>query len=607
MTSLSRCESCVYLLLCHPNPVRADRTAKSRCEMTSNSDVSSNVQVESFSDLQLLPALLKTLDSLGYEKPSPIQAQTIPSLLEGRDLLGQAQTGTGKTAAFALPLLTRLDVNKHQTQVLVLAPTRELAQQVAVNFERYGKTLGGLQVLTVTGGQEYRDQLRGLRGGAQVVVGTPGRVIDHLERGSLKLENLQALVLDEADEMLRMGFIDDVERVLRDTPEGTQRVFFSATLPREIEKIVNRYLIDPVKVQIETKAVTTTITQRMCRVEGGSKLEALSRILEVENVDAAIVFVRTRAACTTLVEQLTARGVSAAALSGDLDQSLRERTVARLKRGKVDVVIATDVAARGLDVPRITHVINYDLPHDTEAYIHRIGRTGRAGREGTAITFVGGREMRKVQWLERATGQRIEMMELPDEKAVRAHRDERFKARAEAALASPDERQRNMVEALVAEGHDPLELAMVFAQLARADEAPVLPIRNGGSRDRDRGQQRDNGRGNNRRNGREGSARPSAPREGMTRYRVSVGHRDGVKPGQLVGALANEGGIEGARIGRIDIRQSHSTVELPNSLPSSILGKMARARVAGRPLEISEDKQRPERRRERNGDDRRFG
>lgn len=563
--------------------------------MTSTSDVSSEKQIESFSELELLPSLLGGLEAMGYEKPSPIQAQTIPSLLDGRDLLGQAQTGTGKTAAFALPLLTRLDMSERRTQVLVMAPTRELAQQVAVNFERYGKSLKGLEVLTVTGGQEYRDQLRGLRGGAQVVVGTPGRIIDHLERGSLKLADLQALVLDEADEMLRMGFIDDVERVLRDTPESTQRVFFSATLPREIEKIVNRYLVDPVKVQIETKAVTTTISQKMCRVEGPSKMEALSRIIEVEDVDAAIVFVRTRAACTTLVEQLTARGVSAAALSGDLDQSLRERTVARLKRGKVDVLIATDVAARGLDVPRITHVINYDLPHDTEAYVHRIGRTGRAGREGTAITFVGGREMRKLHWLERATGQRIEAMELPDENAVRAHRDQRFKQRAEEAMAAPDERQRSLVEALLEEGHDAADLAVVFAQLARADEAPIHAIRNGGgSRER-----RDNNRPPRR-------GRDSAPREGMTRYRVAVGHRDGVKPGQLVGALANEGGIEGGRIGRIDIRQSHSLVELPTSLPASILGKMARARVAGRSLEISEDSHRPDRRRD-NNDQRRTG
>lgn len=558
--------------------------------MTSTSDVSSDFQT-----LGLLPAVLKSLDALGYTTPSPIQLQTIPSLLEGRDLLGQAQTGTGKTAAFALPLLSRLDVNRRETQVLVLAPTRELAQQVAVNFGRYGQHIDGLEVLTLCGGQDYRDQLRGLRNGAQVVVGTPGRVIDHLDRGSLKLSGLSALVLDEADEMLRMGFIDDVERVLRDTPTDAQRVFFSATLPHEIEKIVNRYLVEPIKVQIESKAATLTISQRMCRVEGNAKTEALSRLIEVEDIDAAIVFVRTRAACTTVVEQLTARGVAAAALSGDLDQSLRERTVSRLKRGKVDVLVATDVAARGLDVPRITHVINYDLPHDTEAYIHRIGRTGRAGREGTAITFVGGREMRKVQWLERATGQRIETLALPDENTLRAHRDARFKTRAIEALEADVGAQRAMIEELVAQGYDPVELAAVFAQLARADEAPIRPL--------PKYEQRREPRAPRERDSKAAPRRPreQGPREGMTRYRVAVGHRDGIKPGQLVGALANEGGIEGARIGRIDIRQTHSTVELPATLPSATLAKMARARVAGRPLEIAEDQGRPERRREDQG------
>lgn len=563
--------------------------------MTSMSDVSSDFQT-----LGLTPAVLRSLDILGYTTPSPIQLQTIPSLLEGRDLLGQAQTGTGKTAAFALPMLSRLDVSRREAQVLVLAPTRELAQQVAVNFGRYGQFIEGLDVVTLCGGQDYRDQLRGLRGGAQVIVGTPGRVIDHLDRGSLNLSGLSALVLDEADEMLRMGFIDDVERVLRDTPKTAQRVFFSATLPHEIEKIVNRYLVDPVKIQIEAKAVTTTITQRMCRVEGSAKLEALSRLIEVEGMDAAIVFVRTRAACTTVVEHLTTRGVAAAALSGDLDQSLRERTVSRLKRGKVDVLVATDVAARGLDVPRITHVINYDLPHDTEAYVHRIGRTGRAGREGTAITFVGGREMRRIQWLERATGQRIESIALPDEKALRAHRDERFKSRAVEALSGEaSTAQRALVEELIAQGYDPVDLAAAFVQLARADEAPIRPLPRQDARREDRNDRNDRGGRNERApRGERGPRRERGPREGMTRYRVAVGHREGIKPGQLVGALANEGGVEGARIGRIDIRQSFSTVELPNNLPSATLAKMARARVAGRTLDISEDTGRPERRRD---------
>ncbi|HCA01902.1 DEAD/DEAH box helicase [Vreelandella alkaliphila] len=559
---------------------------------------STSVASPSFGDLALLPAVLSAVEAQGYEIPSPIQAQTIPALLEGRDMLGQAQTGTGKTAAFALPLLSRLELTRREPQVLVMAPTRELAQQVAASFSKYGQNLKGLEVAILCGGQEYREQLGALKRGAQVIVGTPGRIIDHLDRGSLKLDGLSALVLDEADEMLRMGFIDDVKRVVADTPKDAQRVFFSATLPTEIERIVNRYLVNPVKVAIESRTTTgENIEQRIVRVDGGAKLEAVARILEVEPVDAAIVFVRTRAACTTLVEQLTARGVNAAGLSGDLDQSLRERTITRLKRGKVDVLIATDVAARGLDVPRITHVINYDLPQDAEAYTHRIGRTGRAGRSGIAITFAGFREGRKVGWMEQATGQKMTEMPLPDEAAIRAHRDDVFHHRVVAALTKGAEEQRALVERLVEEGHNAVELACAFAAMARADEAPIgrlqAPRKERAPRDSAPG-----GKPGGRRE------RSSAPSEGMIRYRVSVGHKDGVKPGQLVGALANEGGIEGARIGRIDIRNAFSVVELPSGLPSTILAKMARARVAGRPLEISEDSapERAPRRRRDDGD-----
>ncbi|TDO00086.1 DEAD/DEAH box helicase [Halomonas ventosae] len=559
---------------------------------------STSVASPSFGDLALLPAVLSAVESQGYETPSPIQAQTIPALLEGRDMLGQAQTGTGKTAAFALPLLSRLELTRREPQVLVLAPTRELAQQVAVSFSKYGQHLKGLEVATLCGGQEYREQLSALRRGAQVVVGTPGRVIDHLNRGSLKLDGLSALVLDEADEMLRMGFIDDVKRVVADTPKNAQRVFFSATLPAEIERIVNRYLVDPVKVAIESKVGTAaSIEQRMVRVDGGAKQEALARILEVEPVDGAIVFVRTRAACTTLMEQLSARGMNVASLSGDLDQSLRERTITRLKRGKIDILIATDVAARGLDVSRLTHIINYDLPQDGEAYTHRIGRTGRAGRTGIAITFVGFREGRKVGWLEQATGQKMTEMAVPDEAAIRAHRDEIFHQRVVAALTAGADEQRALVERLVEEGHDPIELTCAFARMARADEAPIGRLQAPRAERNDRAARDGTPK-------RRGDREDRAPREGMTRYRVAVGHQDGVKPGQLVGALANEGGIEGSRIGRIDIHTAFSVVELPSSLPESILAKMARARVAGRPLEISEDKGALERapRRRQDGD-----
>ncbi|AGI27077.1 Cold-shock DEAD box protein A [Candidatus Portiera aleyrodidarum] len=424
--------------------------------------------MSNFKKFALLPAVLKSIKVKGYENPSTVQLKTIPWLLEGRDLLGKAQTGTGKTAAFALPLLTRIDINIKHTQVLVLAPTRELAQQVSLNFIRYGKYVKNIELITICGGQEYRDQVRGLNKGAHIVVGTPGRVIDHLTRGSMNLKHLKALVLDEADEMLRMGFIEDVEIILKKMPITTQRVFFSATVPFEIEPIVNRYLVNPVKIHIEYKKVT--IIQRLCKIENNAKFEALARIIEIYKIDAAIVFVRTRAYCSKLVEKLTTRSISAAALSGDLNQKLRDRTVSRLKLGKVNILVATDIAARGLDLPSITHVINYDIPNDKEAYIHRIGRTGRAGRTGIAITFVNRSELRKIKWLEKAIGQK---MEIPNEKALINHRDRIFKNRATAILASRNYNQRDLVQELVDKGFNPIELAAVFAHLAREKEAKI--------------------------------------------------------------------------------------------------------------------------------------
>lgn len=424
-----------------------------------------------FKKFALLPAVLKSIKVKGYENPSTVQLKTIPWLLEGRDLLGKAQTGTGKTAAFALPLLNRIDINIKHTQVLVLAPTRELAQQVSLNFIRYGNYVKNIEVITICGGQEYRDQLRGLNKGAHIVVGTPGRVIDHLTRGSMNLKHLNAFVLDEADEMLRMGFIEDVEIILKKMPITSQRVLFSATVPFEIEPIVNRYLVNPVKIHIEYKKVT--IIQRLCKIENNAKVEALARIIEIYKIDAAIVFVRTRAYCSKLVEKLTTRCILAAALSGDLNQTLRDRTVERLKLGKVNILVATDIAARGLDLPSITHVINYDIPNDKEAYIHRIGRTGRAGRTGTAITFVNRSELRKIKWLEKAIGQKMEIMEIPNEKALINHRDRIFKNRANSILASRNYNQRDLVQELVDKGFNPIELAAVFAHLAREKEAPI--------------------------------------------------------------------------------------------------------------------------------------
>ncbi|CEL12341.1 Cold-shock DEAD box protein A [Candidatus Portiera aleyrodidarum] len=428
-----------------------------------------------FKKFALLPAVLK---SIKYENPFTVQIKTIPWLLEGRDLLGKAQTGTGKTAAFALPLLTRIDVTIKHTQVLVLAPTREIAQQVSGNFLIYGKYVKNISVITICGGQEYREQLRGLNKAAHIVVGTPGRVIDHLIRGSMNLKHLNALVLDEADEMLRMGFIEDIEIILKKMPVTTQKVFFSATLPFEIEPIVNRYLVNPIKIQIEYKTVKNTIIQKLCKIENNAKIEALARIIEIYKINAAIVFVRTRASCSQLVEKLTSRSISAAALSGDLNQKLRDRTVYRLKLGKVNILVATDIAARGLDFPSITHVINYDIPNDKEAYIHRIGRTGRAGRVGTAITFVNRTELRKRKWLEKALGQKMEIMEIPDVKALRDHRDRVFKNRVTTILASRNYNQRYLdqrylVQELVDKGLNPIELAAVFAHLAREKEAKI--------------------------------------------------------------------------------------------------------------------------------------
>lgn len=424
-----------------------------------------------FKKFALLPAVLKSIKVKGYENASTVQLKTIPWLLEGRDLLGKAQTGTGKTAAFALPLLTRIDINIKHTQVLVLTPTRELAQQVSLNFIRYGKYVKNIEVKTICGGQEYRDQLRCLNKGPHIVVGTPGRVKDLLKRGSMNLKQLNALVLDEADEMLRMGFIEDVEIILKKMPITSQRVFFSATVPFEIEPIVNRYLVNPVKIHIEYKKVT--IIQRLCKIENNAKFEALARIIEINKINAAIVFVRTRAFCGNLVEKLTKRSISAAALSGDLNQKLRNQTVARLKLGKVNILVATDIAARGLDLPSITHVFNYDIPNDKEAYIHRIGRTGRAGRTGIAITFVNRSEVRKIKWLEKAIGQKMEIMEIPNEKALRNHRDSIFKKRAKAILASRNYNQRDLVQELVDKGFNPIELAAVFAHLAREKEPKI--------------------------------------------------------------------------------------------------------------------------------------
>jgi ATP-dependent RNA helicase DeaD len=654
-----------------------------------------------FTDLALPEPLLRALADVGYETPSPIQAATIPPLLEGRDLIGQAQTGTGKTAAFALPILARIDagVASPKPQALVLAPTRELAIQVAEAFQKYAHYLPGFHVLPIYGGQGYGTQLHALRRGVQVVVGTPGRVIDHLRRGTLDLSELRCLVLDEADEMLRMGFIDDVQAVLDATPPTRQVALFSATMPPPIRRIAQTYLKEPVEIAI--RATTTTaanIRQRYVAVSGHHKLDAITRVLEAETFDAMIVFARTKIATEELAEKLAARGIAAAALNGDVQQAQREKIVQQLKDGRIDVLVATDVAARGLDVERISHVLNYDIPYDTESYVHRIGRTGRAGRTGEAILFVTPRERGMLRAIERATRQPIEPMEPPSIEAVNERRVDRFLSRISEALESPDlgtyrelierfEQERNVPAVEIAAAlarllqgespllmdasHDPLREAPRHARDERGTRAPrergaypdrpqraerpergrfereARPPRPERTYDRpERGEPPvqaerrthvDVDRPHAARAGEHGEAgarsdfdrsgprferdraprderpvrndaerlfderpRERAPRQapevGMETFRIEVGHQHGVKPGNIVGAIANEADLESRYIGRIDIRDSYTLIDLPEGMPHELMEHLRRVRVAGQQLKISRDTGAPPRR-----------
>ncbi|MFZ7094899.1 DEAD/DEAH box helicase [Luteimonas dalianensis] len=541
-----------------------------------------------FSDLALPEPLMRALADVGYESPSPIQAATIPPLLQGRDVLGQAQTGTGKTAAFALPILAQLDASARKPQALVLAPTRELAIQVAEAFQTYSKHLPGFQVLPVYGGQGYGQQLSALRRGVQVVVGTPGRVIDHLERGTLDLSELRCLVLDEADEMLRMGFIDDVETVLKKTPETRQVALFSATMPAQIKRIAQTYLKDPVEVSIKATTTTaTSIRQRYWMVSGVHKLDALTRILEAEPFDAMIVFARTKLGTEELADKLAARGLAAAAINGDLEQKQRERIIAQLKDGRIDVLVATDVAARGLDVERISHVLNYDIPYDTESYVHRIGRTGRAGRSGEAILFVTPRERGMLRAIERATRQPIEQMELPSVEAVNERRVAKFMERIGSGLQADDLGQyRELVERYESEHDVPaIEIAAALARQLQGDTPLLLeppkerpkPARFERPEQADRPARRP-------RPAQEVGTRP--PEVGMETFRIEAGHAHGVQPGNIVGAIANEADLESRYIGRIDIRDDYSLVDLPEGMPREILEHLKKVRVGGQQLRM---------------------
>jgi ATP-dependent RNA helicase DeaD len=659
------------------------------------SDTDSTPEPIPFRDLGLAEPLLAALTEVGYETPSPIQAATIPPLLAGRDMVGQAQTGTGKTAAFALPVLSRLDLSKSKPQALVLAPTRELAIQVAEAFQRYATKLPGFHVLPIYGGQSYGPQLAGLKRGVHVVVGTPGRVIDHLERGSLDLSQLTTLVLDEADEMLRMGFIDDVEAVLKKTPATRQVALFSATMPTQIRRIAQTYLRDPVEISIKNKTTTAAnIRQRYWYVSGMQKLDALTRILEAETFEAMLIFARTKQGTEELAQKLQARGFGAAAINGDVQQQQRERLIHNLKDGKLDILVATDVAARGLDVERISHVLNYDIPTDTEAYVHRIGRTGRAGRAGDAILFVAPREKRMLQAIERATRQPIAEMQLPSVEAVNDQRITKFKQRIADALGGDDlgpfrqliesyEQERNVPAIEIAaalarlvQGNEPLLLKppsradmnrdfsrdarepRTFERPARSDRAQAPGARTfdkprfdrpGSDRphaEKPRFEKPDAGRNEHRATPRASAPdakpyppagtnmlpktpfgpaapdarsatrpprshheegrrdekiarmrrddRPHVPEAGFETFRIEVGDQHGVKPANIVGAIANEAGLDSKNIGRVDIRDDHSLVDLPSGMPPEIFKHLKKVWVSGNQLRITRGGEEPD-------------
>lgn len=545
-----------------------------------------------FADLGLSEAVLRALADVGYESPSPIQAATIPVLLSGADILGQAQTGTGKTAAFALPILSKLDLAQKEPQALVLVPTRELAIQVAEAFHKYAAHLRGFHVMPIYGGQSYTPQLNALKRGTHVIVGTPGRVMDHLERGTLSLKGVRFVVLDEADEMLQMGFVDAIESILSQAPKERQVALFCATMAPQIKRIAQRHLRTPQEIMIKSKTTTAAdIRQRYWVVSGMHKLDALTRILEVESFDAMLVFVRTKQSTVELAEKLQARGFAAAALNGDLQQSQRERTVAQLKAGQIDILVATDVAARGLDVERIGHVVNFDVPYDTESYVHRIGRTGRAGRSGEAILFIAPRERNMLHAIERATRQPIETMTLPTVDDVNTKRVAKFKERIAAALTSEAATTyRAVIEEFAHEtGVDIVDVAAALAQLAQG-KTPLLLNAKRVAAEEERTQEAERAQDNARPAARRGRASRFDPQE---MYRLEVGSTHGVQPGNIVGAIANEARLDGSQINGIDIRGDHSFVRLPEDMPPAVLARLQRVRVKGQLLSISRVERRP--------------
>jgi ATP-dependent RNA helicase DeaD len=604
-------------------------------------------ETNGFGNFGFCPEILTAIGAMGYREPSPIQKAAIPELMLGRDVLGQAQTGTGKTAAFGLPLLAAIDPELRHPQVLVLAPTRELAMQVAEAFNSYAANMPRVRVLAIYGGADFRDQIHHLRRGVQIVVGTPGRVMDHMRQGTLDLSNLRTLVLDEADEMLRMGFIDDVEWVLNQLPEQRQVVLFSATMPNEIRRISQKYLNSPAEVTIRQKGDDSSrIRQRYLTVHGPQKLAALERVLEAEGSEGVIIFARTKAITLTVAESLEAHGYDVAVLNGDVPQAQRERTIERLRSGKVNVLVATDVAARGLDVERIGLVINYDIPFDAEAYVHRIGRTGRAGRTGDAILFLTPRERRFLSGLERAVARPIEPMEVPSNATINQHRLDQLRQKLTAQLQSqssepsgqstaesnkdsakdsgskesgskdskfapplssaPSEERVLLVEILQRVASEQsctaeqlalaaLELTLVGKPLLLQGEESWNQGRQAAvGRDADRGDGRrprevgrELGRGGEGRGSSRGERPPGPPEGHMERFRVEVGWRDRIKPGNIVGAIANEAGLNGKAIGRIQIFDTHSTVDLPKGMPEDVFQGLRQLRIMNKPLQIS--------------------
>ena len=565
-------------------PIGDDKSAAEQSTEESNSS--------GFSGFGFSGALLKTLEEKGYKEPSPIQKAAIPELMLGRDLVGQAQTGTGKTAAFALPLLERLEGRSNLPRVLVLAPTRELAMQVADSFKAYAAGHPHLNVLAIYGGSDFRSQIHALKRGVDVVVGTPGRVMDHMRQGTLNTSGLRSLVLDEADEMLRMGFIDDVEWILEQLPEERQVVLFSATMPNEIRRLSKRYLSEPAEITIKTKdREAKRIRHRSITLQNAHKLEALNRVLEAVTGEGVIIFARTKAITLTVAESLEASGHDVAVLNGDVPQNQRERTVDRLRKGTVNILVATDVAARGLDVDRIGLVINYDMPFDSEAYVHRIGRTGRAGRTGEAILFITPRERRFVGNLERAVGQAIEPMDIPSNAQINESRLNRLRSRLSQAASAESNEETSLLQELIERVGQENELSMeqlavAALKLAVGDQPLLVQGDEGWLKTPARADRRDDRRDPRGRRRVDRESRP--PEDNMMRYRVEVGYRDRVKPGNLVGAIANESGLQGRMIGRIQIFDSHSLVDLPKGMPEDVYNALRRLKVMNRELQITQ-------------------